>query len=89
MYSKFIEVHLRNQGAEAGDQIIVNVGKITVIRDGVVETEREGIEVTETYDELKALIYDSGCLIHKADPRLDTEHPLTMEDLEKWGLAKR
>lgn len=67
MYPKYIEVHLRNQGAEAGDQIIVNVEKITVIRDGVVETEREGIEVTETYDELKALFKGCGCLIYNAD----------------------
>ena len=37
--------------------------------------------IEESYDEVKQLILDSGCGIAKADPRLDTSHPLTMEDL--------
>ena len=39
-------------------------------------------QTKESYDELKALITESGCLIHKADPRLDMTHPLTMDDLK-------
>ena len=81
MYPKYIEVHLKDQGAESRELISVNVGKITVFHEGVIETELESIEVTETYDELKALITDCGCYINKGDPRLDTEHPLTMDDL--------
>ena len=40
------------------------------------------LKVTESYDEVKTLIHDAGVLIHKADPRLDTTTPLTMEDLK-------
>ena len=37
--------------------------------------------VEESYDEVKKLIFDAGCIIAKADPRLDNR-PLTMEDLK-------
>ena len=39
--------------------------------------------VSETYDEVKQMIKDSGIHIQKADPRLDTSHPLTMDDLQE------
>lgn len=32
--------------------------------------------------DIQKLIRDTGCLIHKADPRLDTTKPLTMDDLK-------
>lgn len=97
MYPKFIEVHWNtiplSYNVENilwfGDKFIYIVGQDT------------SLDVDESYDELKALIKDSGCLIKKADPRLGTEHPLTMDDLMtmvgepvwnsssgKWGLVK-
>lgn len=77
MYPKFIEVHWNtiplSYNVENiswfGDKFIYIVGQDT------------SLDVDESYDELKALIKDSGCLIKKADPRLDTERPLTMDDL--------
>lgn len=83
MYPKFIEVHA------AGDGIAVAVNVENVIGfsgDGkgggcFRMTDESMWQTKESYDELKALITDCGCLIRKADPRLDTEHPLTMDDL--------
>lgn len=106
MYPKFIEVHRANNGKP----VSINVSAITHFFWYVdKENEETNIELNtnqyvnakETYDEIKALIKDCGCLICKADPRLDTEHPLTMDDLRtmvgepvwnsnsrKWGLVK-
>lgn len=87
MYPKFIEVHRANNGKP----VSINVSAITYFFWYVdEENEETNIELNtnqyvnakETYDEIKALIKDSGCLIHKADPRLDMEHPLTMDDLK-------
>ena len=39
--------------------------------------------VTESYDEVKALIKDAGVLIHKPDSRLNLTTPLTMDDLRE------
>lgn len=104
MYPKFIEVHA------AGDGIAVTVNVENVIGFGgdgkgggcFRMTDNSMWQTKESYDELKALITDCGCLIHKADPRLDTEHPLTMEDLKtmvgepvwnsntgEWGLITK
>ena len=77
MYPKFIEVHWNTIPVSYnveniswfGDKFLYIVGQDTAL------------DVDESYDEIKALIKDCGCLIHKADPRLDTEHPLTMDDL--------
>lgn len=110
MYPKFIEVHVGHEnkflpeGVEIDDRVLVNVETIQWFNgDGIVfSCNPEMLECRESYDELKALITDVGCLIHKADPRLDTEHPLTMEDLQsmvgepvwntsigEWGLVTR
>lgn len=82
MYPKFIEVH----DNETQNPISINVNNIAdfhVDYDGqtAVDVGREVYLVTESYGELKALITDCGCLIHKADPRLDMTHPLTLDDL--------
>lgn len=103
MYPKFIEVHA------AGDGIAVAVNVENVIGFGgdgkgggcFRMTDNSMWQTKESYDELKDLITDCGCLICKADPRLDTERPLTMDDLmtmvgepvwnsnsRKWGLVK-
>ena len=97
MYPKFIEVHWNTIPVSYnveniswfGDKFLYIVGQDTAL------------DVDESYEEIKALIKDCGCLIHKADPRLDMEHPLTMDDLMtmvgepvwnsntgKWGLVK-
>ena len=83
MMSKFIELH----GNETKSPISINVNNIAdfhVDYDGqtAVDVGRDAYLVAESYDEVKALIKDAGVLIHKADPRLDTTTPLTMEDLK-------
>ena len=96
MYPHFIEVH-------DGDQtMIVNIEKIGIVKDKriMVEHPTRWQPVDESYDELKKLITESGSLIQTGDPRIDTKHPLTMEDFaemigepvwnsnrRKWGLV--
>ena len=86
MYPFFIEVHDRR-----GNQL-VNIDAITnvyVDNDGVT-TIGIGIgyeEVTESYDEVKALIEGCGCLINKADPRLDTSNPITKQMIMSEGMV--
>lgn len=74
MYPKFIEVH------EGGDPFSVNVDRIVWIYNGTIKTEENIFNVDESYEMVKQLISDAGCLIHKADPRLDNK-PLTIEQL--------
>lgn len=78
MYPKFIEVHWNTI------PVSYNVENITWFGDKFIYIvgQDTALDVDESYDEIKALIKDSGCLIHKQDPRLDTEHPLTMYDLK-------
>ena len=79
MMSKFIEVHDKNNSAP----ISVNVEHVVAFENGDMALREIGVlKVTESYDEVKTLIHDAGVLIHKADPRLDTTTPLTMEDLK-------
>ena len=88
-YPKFIEVHTKDETSVA---VSINVAAIKCIhpdldedlpgKSGVIETvEDSNCYVTESYEELKTMIKDCGCLIHKQDPRLDTTTPLTMDDL--------
>ena len=81
--SKFIELH----DNETKSPISINVNNIAdfhVDYDGqtAVDVGRDAYLVAESYDEIKNLIKDAGVLIHKADPRLDTTTPLTLEDLK-------
>ena len=76
MYPHFIEVHDK----ETDMKMSFNIDKITVIGDQTIETDLEGFEVVETYDELKKLIFDAGCIIARKDPRLE-DRPLTKDDL--------
>ena len=105
MYPKFIELHL----AKDDCLVSLNIENIIAISDFdngegyIVKTSDRGDWfVRESYEELKQMITDSGCLIRKQDPRLDTEHPLTMEDLQsmvgepvwnsnidEWGLVTK
>ena len=82
MYPKFIEVHAKGDNQLEDIVTIMNVAHIMYIHDNVICTPKGFYSVSETFDELKALIKDCGCLIKKADPRLDIEHPLTMDDLK-------
>lgn len=86
MEPKFIELHQR------GGRKLLNVDKLVAVvdtSDNLYEsavlllgsTTPRGFD--ESYDEIKQLIHDSGILIHRADPRLDETHPLTMEDLKE------
>lgn len=103
MYPKFIEVHAAEDGITVSINVenVIGFGRSGKDRGCFRMTDNSMRQTRETYDELKALIKDCGCLIHKADPRLNMEHPLTMEDLKtmvgepvwnsnsgKWGLVK-
>lgn len=71
MYPKFVELH-----HEDGSAFTINVNKIKLIENGYVG----GYCVQESYEDVKTLIEDTGCLIHRADPRLTTK-PLTIADM--------
>ena len=85
MYPYFIEVEIRN-----GPKAIINIDNIKAVSPHPESMDNTYIYysvggkeiVSESYDEVKQLITDSGCLIAKADPRLDTTTPLTMDDLK-------
>lgn len=77
MMLKFIELHDKDTDIK----LSFNVDKITVFSDQTIDTEREGFEVAESYEEIKQLIHDVGVLIHKPDPRLNLTKPLTMDAL--------
>ena len=81
MYPKFIEVHDR-----AGNVGSINVDHLISFMDREItlsnQPDDKGIGITETYDELKVLIRDAGCIIAKKDPRLD-DNQLTMEQLQQ------
>ena len=72
MYPKFVEFHHLDDGSA----FLANVTKVKYADNGYVG----GYAVRESYDEIKTLIEDTGCLIHKGDPRLTTK-PLTIEDM--------
>lgn len=88
MYPKFIELH----DTDDGQPISVNIENILMFypdpdeKGSYISFPFTGTgsyqDVTESYPEVKALIEGCGCLINKADPRLDTSHPLTMDDLQ-------
>lgn len=86
MYPKFIELHAVDLNEKPFSINVAHIMGFSDTKDGYGLVTAGGKDVTqmittESYDELKALIEDIGCLIKKADPRLDTEHPLTMDDL--------
>ena len=85
MEPKFIELHdiLKNNPTSVNIAHIINFRVYE--KDGVTVFETSdgnNYAVSESYAEIKQLIHDSGILIHRADPRLDETHRLTMEDLQ-------
>ena len=76
MMSKFIELH------DGMQPISINVDSIEWFADETISMHNSEIKVVESYEEIKQMILDAGVLIHKADPRLDTTTPLTLEDLK-------
>ena len=83
MMSKFIELHAKDDKAVLSINIENIVGFGVDDSTVVIRTIDKGDWfIAESYDEVKVLIKDAGVLIHKADPRLDTTIPLTMEDLK-------
>ena len=79
MYPKFIEVH------EKGNAISVNIEHLVAFSNRIFHLPNNAelnYRCDESYDEIKQLISDCGCLIHKADPRLDMSRPLTLDDLK-------
>ena len=91
MYPKFIEV---NDVDVVGDEqgivkLSLNIDNICGFNPYCDDYEKTVIGMAdntyhvclESYDEIKQLITDCGCLIRKADSRLDLTHPLTLDDL--------
>ena len=75
MYPHMIEVH-----DEDGSLITINIDSIEWFnKDQVIMLHCQGINVCESYDELKQLIRDAGCHIAKKDPRLD-DKPMEWDD---------
>ena len=87
MNLRFIEVHDAATGGEESVHVAAIEGFFTeMVTEGVFVTHIDMVDgdcyqVQETYEKIKFLIEDCGCLIHKDDPRLDTTHPLTTKDL--------
>ena len=86
MYPRFIEVH----DSVSGGEEFINVDSIEgvfteMVTGNILVThidvaDGEYYQVLETYEEIKQLITETGCLIHKADPRLE-KTPISWEDL--------
>ena len=100
MYPHFITVH----DNENGEPFLVNIDHIVSIgKEGMILTGVPtdiALATVESFDELKQLVADAGCHIEKADPRLHTKQPLTMDELRQmvgepvwnsntrsWGLV--
>lgn len=100
MYPHFIQVH----DNENGEPFLVNIDHIVSVgKEGMILTGIPtdiALATVESFDELKQLVADAGCHIEKADPRLNTAKPLTMEELRQmvgepvwnsntrsWGLV--
>ena len=79
MYPRFLELHMDDK------KISVNVDHLVTFADKEVVLsvfkENSAVYVDESYSDIAQLIHDTGCQIQKADPRLDTTTPLTLEDL--------
>lgn len=85
MYPHFIEIHAREDGAELMINIdnIIGLGGGTHDRIAIRMIDNSRWIPRETYDEVKKLIEDAGALINKGDPRIDTKHRLTMDQIRK------
>lgn len=80
---KFIVLHFPIEG-----EVSFNVEDIICFferDDNTIIRAKDGncYAVTESFDEVKAIIKDAGVLIHKPDPRLNLTKPLTMDDLRE------
>ena len=86
MTPHFIELHPPFE--ETGETINMSIENIVAVRGNEIFTS-DGLlwEVKETYYEIMRLISHAGCAIAKADPRadprLDTSHWLTWDELTK------
>ena len=82
MYPHMIEVHLKQDG----DPMFLNIDQIVRVypygENAMIDMLTMSFSTRESYDEIKALIRGAGCLIHKADPRLENK-PLAMNDLKE------
>ena len=81
-YPRFIELHDKEDN---GSPYSINIDQIVSFgRQGIILASIPNditLATAETYDEIKTMIEKTGSHIEMGDPRLDTSHPLTMEDL--------
>ena len=76
MYPHLIEVH----DEQYGKPVTINIDYIIRFTDRTIVTPDDDFyRVRESYDELKQLIRDAGCIIQKKDPRLD-DKPMEWDD---------
>ena len=85
MYPHFIEIHAKEDGAD----LLINIDNIIGLGGpdhkhiAIRMSDNSRWIIRETYEELQKLIEDAGCSINKGDPRIDTKHRLTMDQIRK------
>ena len=93
MYPKFIEVHDTADGSEQSVNIACIEG---IFCEKLGEdcfcthidlVDGNCYQVREDYEEVKQMITDAGCIIAKADPRLD-KGELTKEDIKTMDIGE-
>lgn len=112
MYLRFLELHDVDILNDDAEYALISVNAENICRfhrycDDKNKTviglaDRTIHVVSESYDDVKRMMHDVGCLIHKDDPRLDTTTPLTLDDLKnmigepvwnsnllRWELVKQ
>lgn len=82
MIPHFIEVH------QKGVPYSINLEHLGIFGEGETRYRFGDVimDLDESYDDIKDLIRKAGCQITKADPRLDTAHPIPWEDLVKLEM---
>ena len=92
MYPHFIEVHGWKDDRVVSLNIhnIVSIHPSTDMEHSIINVNHDDgyYTIDESYDELKHLIESSGALINMGDPRLDTKHRLTKEDIKEMQAGE-
>ena len=88
MYPHFIEVHARKDNVTMSINInnIIGFGRDGGTGTGFKMADNSIWVAKETYEETKRLVQNTGCLIAKGDPRLNTSNAISWEELTKVGM---
>ena len=94
MYPHFIEVHEKDRVYSLNIDHIIGfnsdgeTGSMITIGTDDVRGDKVWTHCNESYDEVKKLIESSGVLINMGDPRLNTKHRLTKEDIKEMQAGE-